>query len=331
MNAAEGILTARGGMTSHAALVARQMGKVCVAGCGALEIDYGTQDHDRQGQDPSRKATGSRSTAPPARSSRARSTTRPSEVLQVLIEKTLDPAKAPVYQPYAKLMAWADKYRTLKVRTNADQPDQARQRRRVRRRGHRPVPHRAHVLRRGQDRPDARDDPRRHGRSAARPPWPSCCRCSAPTSTGIFEAMDGRPVTIRTLDPPLHEFLPHDEKGAARARRADGHHLREGHGSASRRCTSSTRCSASAAAASASSIPRSPRCRPAPSSRPPRTSQKKGIKVEPEVMIPLVGHVKELAHQEKIVRARGRGGHEGEGREVQVPRRHDDRDPARRR
>ncbi len=73
MDAAEGILTARGGMTSHAALVARQMGKVCVAGCGELEIDYAKRHADRQGHDASRKATGSRSTAPPARCSRARS------------------------------------------------------------------------------------------------------------------------------------------------------------------------------------------------------------------------------------------------------------------
>ena len=94
-----------------------------------------------------------------------------------------------------------------------------RRRGRVRRRGHRPVPHRAHVLRRGQDRPDARDDPRRERSGAARRRWPSCCRSSARTSPGIFQAMDGRPVTIRLLDPPLHEFLPHDEAGMQRAGR----------------------------------------------------------------------------------------------------------------
>ena len=67
MDAAEGILTARGGMTSHAALVARQMGKVCVAGCSALEIDYSDAHDDREGERRSRKATGSRSTASPAK------------------------------------------------------------------------------------------------------------------------------------------------------------------------------------------------------------------------------------------------------------------------
>ncbi|MCJ7486044.1 MAG: pyruvate, phosphate dikinase, partial [Candidatus Aminicenantes bacterium] len=125
MNAAEGILTARGGMTSHAALVARQMGRVCVAGCGELAIDYA--DHTmvvkgrtlREGDWISIDGT-------TGQVIEGKINTRPSEVLQVLIEKTLPPSKAPVYRTFAKVMAWADKYRTLKIRTNADQPDQSR-------------------------------------------------------------------------------------------------------------------------------------------------------------------------------------------------------------
>ncbi|MBM4082627.1 MAG: pyruvate, phosphate dikinase, partial [Planctomycetes bacterium] len=124
MNAAEGILTARGGMTSHAALVARQMGKVCVAGCGALDIDYVARKMEvagrtiKQGDFLSIDGT-------TGEVIEGQISTKPSEVLQVLVDKTMKPEDSAVYQQYAKLMVWADKYRRLKIRTNADQPDQS--------------------------------------------------------------------------------------------------------------------------------------------------------------------------------------------------------------
>ena len=124
MNAAEGILTARGGMTSHAALVARQMGRVCVAGCGELLIDYGDHTMTVKGR-ALKEGDWISIDGTTGEVIEGRLNTKPSEVLQVLIEKTLDPAKAPVYRTFAKVMAWADKYRTLKIRTNADQPDQS--------------------------------------------------------------------------------------------------------------------------------------------------------------------------------------------------------------
>jgi pyruvate, orthophosphate dikinase len=97
-------------MTSHAALVARQMGKVCVAGCGALKIDYKTARCASNGRKRSLKEgdwisiDGSTGEV-----IEGNITTRPSEVLQVLVDKTLDPKEAPVYQMYDKLMKWADK------------------------------------------------------------------------------------------------------------------------------------------------------------------------------------------------------------------------------
>src|SRR5262249_50076944 len=122
---AQGILTARGGMTSHAALVARQMGKVCVAGCEALVIDYraremrisGRSDGVREGDFISLDGTTGDVYL-------GRMPTTPSEVVRVLADQTLAPADAPVYQLYAQLMKWADKSRRLRVRANADQPDQ---------------------------------------------------------------------------------------------------------------------------------------------------------------------------------------------------------------
>ena len=124
MNAAEGILTARGGMTSHAALVARQMGKVCVAGCGELAIDYARHEMAVKGRT-LKEGDWISIDGTTGQVIEGKINTKPSEVLQVLIEKTLAPAKAPVYQTFAKVMTWADKFRTLKIRTNADQPDQS--------------------------------------------------------------------------------------------------------------------------------------------------------------------------------------------------------------
>ncbi len=195
MHAARGIVTARGGMTSHAAVVARGMGRPCVSGAGELQIDDKAGEFRVRGR-----------------------TFKAGEVI------TIDGSKGEVLagavtmiEPeltgdFATLMGWADEARRLKVRANAETPLDATTARQLRRRGHRPVPHRAHVLRRGPHRRRARDDPgRRRGRAAARR-WPRSCRCSAPTSSSCSRIMAGLPVTIRLLDPPLHEFLPHTEE-----------------------------------------------------------------------------------------------------------------------
>src|SRR4029453_12752654 len=111
MNASEGFLTAFGGMTSHAALVARQMGKVAIVGCDALSFDY----HARTMTVNTGKGTGGlREGDPispggfPGEVINGRLQTTPSEVIRVLIEKNLSPDQAPVYQTYARLMGWAD-------------------------------------------------------------------------------------------------------------------------------------------------------------------------------------------------------------------------------
>src|SRR5262249_6112444 len=126
MQAADGILTAFGGASSHAALVSRQMGKVCVVGCGALQIDYKKRTVTvgstvlKEGDFISIDGfTGEVMAGQVA--------TKPSEVVQVLIDKTLKPEQSRVYQQFAKLMGWADEVRKLRVRTNADKPDQADQ------------------------------------------------------------------------------------------------------------------------------------------------------------------------------------------------------------
>jgi pyruvate,orthophosphate dikinase len=209
MNAAEGILTAQGGMTSHAALVARQMGKVCVAGCGALNIDYAksrmevAQRTIKEGDWISIDGTTGEVLAD-------RIETRPSEVLQVLLDKTMKPEESESFQLFDKLMTWADEFRRLNVRTNADQPDQSLKAVAFGAEGIGLC--RTEHMFFGGDRIKAvrqmilSED--KAGREAA---LEKLLPMQREDFAGIFKAMEHRPVTVRLLDPPLHEFLPHTE------------------------------------------------------------------------------------------------------------------------
>jgi pyruvate,orthophosphate dikinase len=211
MDAAEGILTERGGMTSHAALVARQMGKVCVAGCGALRIDYKTGEMRVNGKDIvlnegdylSIDGSTGEVIAGEVR-------TKNSEILEVLIDKTLAPEDAPTFKIYDQLMQWADKYRKLNIRTNADQPDQAEIAVTFGAEGIGLC--RTEHMFFGGDRIDAMremilaDDIA--GRKVA---LDKLLPYQRDDFYGLFKAMGARPVTVRLLDPPLHEFLPHTD------------------------------------------------------------------------------------------------------------------------
>ena len=115
MNAAEGILTAFGGMTSHAALVARQMGKVCIVGCAVLQIDYMAHSMKVNGKT-IRQGDWISIDGSTGEVMEGKIPTRPSEVMEVLINKTLDAKKAPTFQLFSKIMSWADKYRRLNVK-----------------------------------------------------------------------------------------------------------------------------------------------------------------------------------------------------------------------
>ncbi|HKA32988.1 MAG TPA: pyruvate, phosphate dikinase, partial [Candidatus Binatia bacterium] len=122
---AQAILTARGGMTSHAALVARQMGKVCVVGCEALNIDYDRREM-RVADVILKEGDWISVDGSTGEVMRGEVKTIDSEVLQVILTRSLDPKSSRVYQQYAKLIKWADDTRKIGVRTNTDQPDQAK-------------------------------------------------------------------------------------------------------------------------------------------------------------------------------------------------------------
>ena len=186
-----------------------------------------------------------------------------------------------VSDAFETVLAWADELRRLGVRTNADTPGGRAQGARVRRRGHRPLPHRAHVHGRGPPAQDAGDDHGRvRGASGARRSA-SCCRSSRATSRACSTRCAGLPVTIRLLDPPLHEFLPDAEELAAEVQHARDEGCPSWRSSSTRStaCTRwrrPTRCSAPAACAWACSIPRSTRCRCGRScARPPASTSRR--------------------------------------------------------
>jgi len=299
MDAAEGILTARGGMTSHAALVARQMGKVCVAGCSSLEIDYGTHTMTVKGKK-IREGDWISLDGTTGEVLEGKVATRPSEVLRVLVDKTLEPKDAPVYQQYARIMGWADRYRRLKIRTNADQPDQALNAVAFGAEGI-GLCRTEHMFfgegKIGPMREMILADTVEERKKALAKLLP----LQRQDFEGIFAAMNGRPVTIRTIDPPLHEFVPHEEPAQRELARQMGipyekvHQRVEGLHEFNpmlgfRGCRLGiifpeiTEMQSRAIFEAAANV------------------QARGIPVEPEIMIPLVGNVKELAHQEKIVR-----------------------------
>ena len=301
MAAAEGILTARGGMTSHAALVGRQMGKVCVVGCGAILIDYeagemrveGGRHVLRQGDPISIDGFTGEVFA-------GAIPTRPSEVVQVLVDKSLDPSQAPVYRLYDQIMKWADQYRRMGVRANADLPEQCE-----------------HAVAFGAEGVglcrtehmffgEGKIGPMREmilaqTEDARRTALAKLLPLQRADFEGIFRVLDGKPVTIRLIDPPLHEFLPHDEEGQRQIAAEMGITYEEVHSRVEqlhefnpmlgfRGCRLGivypeiTEMQARAIFEAAAAVKR------------------QGVAVAPEVMIPLVGHVKEFTLQATIVR-----------------------------
>ncbi|HET6146378.1 MAG TPA: pyruvate, phosphate dikinase [Polyangia bacterium] len=231
MNASLGFMTAFGGMTSHAALVARQMGKVCIVGCDALSFDYHARKMTvttAKGEVTIKEGDWISIDGFAGEVIQGRVETTPSEVIRVLIEKNLDPKEAPVYQTYAKLMSWADSARKLRVRANADQPDQATASVAFGAEGIGLCRTEHMFFGEGKIGP-MREMIVAENEADRRKALDKLLPLQREDFHGIFKAMAGRPVTIRTLDPPLHEFLPHDEAGVRDLAAATGKTVEEIH------------------------------------------------------------------------------------------------------
>jgi pyruvate,orthophosphate dikinase len=305
MNAAAGFLTARGGMTSHAAVVARQMGKVCVAGCESVEVldsqtvkigaktfregDYlsinGSTGNVYEGDIPVVE----------------------SEIIQV-IQGKLDPKKSDKYQRFATILSWADSMRKLRVRANADVPEQAKIARGFGAEGiglcrtehmffaedRIPIMQKMILARTTEEREKYLDQ---------------LLPLQKQDFIGLYREMEGFPVTIRLLDPPLHEFLPKREELMVEIAKLeltghDGHNLEEKRRLLARveelhefnpmlglrgcrlgiTMPEITRMQARAVMEAACEL------------------AKEGKKIVPEIMIPLVGMVSEMKSQKDLVR-----------------------------
>ena len=249
MAVSQGIITARGGATSHAAVVARQIGKPCVAGSADLMVDYAA------------KGATCAVTGTSFKEGDWVSLDGTTGALYLGALPTVE-ARFEDQPELQTILGWADGIRRMGVWTNADKPEEAAQARVVRRPGHRPLPDRAHVPRGRAARDRPRRDPRRpagdpgEGEARRRPPpkaggrrvpdrrgegrgrrdltptrsrrsrrstprWRSSRCLQQGDFEGIFRAMDGLPVVIRLIDPPLHEFLPNLEEQLVKVTRAE--------------------------------------------------------------------------------------------------------------
>ncbi len=209
MAVAQGILTARGGRTSHAAVVARGMGTPCVAGASEISVDYEKRQFTVRGQ----KIEAGQVISIDGFTGNVYGTcmdTKPSEIVQVLNGK-MDPAESELFRDYQKIMTWVDEYKKLHVRTNADTPNDSEVARRFGAEGI-GLCRTEHMFFEG-DRIDAFREMilagNLEGRKAA---LAKILPMQKGDFKGIFRVMNGFPVTVRLLDPPLHEFLPHTDK-----------------------------------------------------------------------------------------------------------------------
>ncbi|MBD3224829.1 MAG: pyruvate, phosphate dikinase [Caldithrix sp.] len=283
MNVAKGILTARGGMTSHAAVVARGMGKCCVAGCGALSINYKEKTMTVEGTAYKEgdwiSLDGSEG-----------------EVIEGKVP-TIDPELS---GNFGRLMEWADEVRQLKVRTNADTPKDATVARNFGAEGI-GLCRTEHMFFEGDRITAVREMILAKDEEGRRKALEKLLPYQREDFYGILKAMKDLPVTIRTLDPPLHEFLPHDEASQKEMARNLGVSVEEVKNSVEalnefnpmlghRGCRLGisypeiTEMQARAIMEAACQL------------------TKEGIKVYPEIMIPLVGTKAELADQKRVVK-----------------------------
>ncbi len=298
MIAANGILTARGGVSSHAALVARQMGKICVCGAADVQINYAKRTmkigslNFKEGDYLSIDGTSGEIFA-------GEVSTAPSEVIQGLLENKASAKRSQTYKNFTQIMDWCAKATKMQVRTNADTPGQVKNAVAFGASGI-GLCRTEHMFFEG-DRIDAvRQMILADNESDRRKALKKLLPYQRKDFEAIFKSLNGLPGTIRLLDPPLHEFLPHDSKQigdlakklkvkpAQIKKRVDELHEFNpmlGH----RGCRL------------AISYPEIAEMQVRAIFEAAANVQKKKIKVNPEIMVPLVGFRKELELQAEIV------------------------------
>ena len=295
--AARAVLTARGGMTSHAAVVARGMGKCAVVGCKDIQVDTAARHFTVNGTTV-REGDWLTLDGGTGKVFLGDLPTTPSEVVRV-INGSLPEASAPVYQSFAQLLGWADEVRSLKVRANADTPRDARVARGFGAEGI-GLCRTEHMFFEGDRITAMREMIVAREEGGRRRALAKLLPMQRSDFEGIFEAMNGLPVTIRLLDPPLHEFLPHggeESKLLARTLKVTRDELsriveslREsnpmlGHRGCRLGITYPEITEMQGRAIFEAAV----------------RAMRRGVDVQPEIMIPLVATVKEFDHQRAIL------------------------------
>jgi len=300
MRIAQGVLTARGGMTSHAAVVGRQMGRVCVVGCSDLDIHYDTKSANVGGRTV-REGDWISLDGFTGQVFEGRMKTIESVALKATMEGRKATGPTDIYYHYSKLMEWCDKFRKLGVRTNADEPEAAKVARLNGAQGI-GLTRTEHMFFKGDRIRAMREMILADTLAERKVALSKLLPMQKEDFKGIFREMAGYPVTIRTLDPPLHEFLPHEPdqmKEVAEDMRVPVERVKNKVKALSesnpmlglRGCRLGilfpeiTEMQARAIFEAAVEV------------------QAEGVKVYPEIMIPLVGHVNELKAQKDLVLA----------------------------
>jgi pyruvate,orthophosphate dikinase len=295
--AARAVLTARGGMTSHAAVVARGMGKCAIVGCKEMEVDLQHRSFRVNGTTVNEGewitldgATG--------RVFSGDLPTIPSDVVRVLSGQ-MRGSDSRVYVTYARLLSWADEARTLRVRANADTPQDARVARNFGAEGI-GLCRTEHMFFEGDRITGMREMIVARDEGGRRRALAKLLPMQRGDFEGIFEAMDGFPVTIRLLDPPLHEFLPHGGEDTKRLARTLGLGREE-----LNRIVESLRETNPMLGLRGCRLgivyPEITEMQGRAIFEAAVRAKRRGIDVQPEIMVPLVSTVKELAHQRAIL------------------------------
>ncbi len=284
MNVANGILTARGGMTSHAAVVARGMGKCCISGAGSIHIDY-----------KNRTVAANGSIFHEGDWISLNGTT--GEVYKDRIETKLPE----VGGDFGKLMALADKYTKIHVRTNADSPEEASVARNFGARGI-GLCRTEHMFFEGDRILAVREMILADNETGRRKALAKLLPIQRSDFEGIFESMHDLPVTIRLLDPPLHEFLPHSldsQKEMAEKMNLPLNEIQEKIGS----LDESNPMLGHRGCRLGITYPEITEMQTRAILEAALRNKKKGIHVYPEIMVPLIGRLREFIQQENIIRA----------------------------
>lgn len=283
MHAAEGILTVRGGMTSHAAVVARGMGTACVSGCGEIKIDEVGKVFGLAGE-----------------------TIKEGDYISLdgstgkIYLGDIETEEAAIGGNFSRIMSWADEYRTLKIRTNADTPEDARNAVKLGAEGI-GLCRTEHMFFEADRIPKIRKMILSTTAEAREAALNELIPYQKADFKGIYEVMEGRPVTIRFLDPPLHEFVPTDEKDIAELAKDMGITIEDvkaacdslhefnpmmGHRGCRLAVTYPEIARMQTRAVMEAAI---------------EVKEEKGFEIIPEIMIPLVGEKKELKYVKNVV------------------------------